>query len=303
MKGDKKYISPIMTNSESVWSKGSNAYSKPTTALNILRETIMGRELFDFSFREYAQRWMFKHPTPADFFRTMEDASGVDLDWFWRGWFYTTNNVDIAMDNVSWYQPNTQNPEIENLLTKAEDEKVAITDIRNKKEIPETITEADKATEDFYTTYDKYRVTEKDRTNYNKALSRLSEDQKQLLNGGYNFYQIDFKNKGGLVMPLILQFEFEDGTEEIQRIPVEIWGQNNFEVSKVFRFKKVVKSISLDPFLETADVDLNNNFWPPRIQPSRFQLYKSRSNGRRGASSGNNPMKEAEKKKVGENTK
>lgn len=298
MKGDKKYISPIMTNSESVWNLGSNAYSKPTVALNILRETVMGRELFDFAFKEYAQRWMFKHPTPADFFRTMEDASGVDLDWFWRGWFYTTDNVDISMEKVSWYQPNSQNPDIENLLAKAENEKIAITDIRNKTEIKQTITEADKATLDFYTTYDEYRVTKDEHEDYSKILSRLSDDQKKLLDGNYNFYQIDFKNIGGLVMPLILKFQFEDGTEEVQYIPAEIWRKDNYEISKVFMFDKVVSNIILDPYLETADVDLNNNFWPPKTQPSRFQLYKSRNNGRRGSYSGTNPMREAEKEKI-----
>ncbi|NQU53147.1 MAG: M1 family metallopeptidase [Bacteroidetes bacterium] len=299
MKGDKKYISPIMTNSESVWNLGSNAYSKPTVALNILRETVMGRELFDFAFKEYAQRWMFKHPTPADFFRTMEDASAVDLDWFWRGWFYTTNNVDISLDNVSWYQPNSGNPDVENLLTKAEDEKVAITDIRNKTEIKQTVAEADKVTLDFYSTYDEYRVTEDDHENYNKMLSRLTDDQKELMDGEYNFYQIDFKNIGGLVMPIILKFEFEDGTEEVQNIPAEIWRKDNFDVSKVFMFQKIVSNITLDPFLETADVNLNNNFWPPKNQPSRFQLYKSRNGGRRGSyTGGSNPMREAEKKKV-----
>lgn len=296
MKGDKKFMSPIMTNSESVWNLGSNAYSKPTTALNILRETVMGRELFDFAFKEYARRWMFKHPTPADFFRTMEDASGVDLDWFWRGWFYTTDNVDISLDKVSWYQPNTQNPEIENKLTKAaEEEKVAISDIRNKTEIKQTLTEKDPATSDFYTSYDEYKVTEEDRKGYNKIITGLTDEEKKYLTEDYNFYQINFKNIGGLVMPIILQFEFEDGTKEIQRIPVEIWRRDNNEVSKVFVFDKKVIHIVLDPFFETADVNLNNNSWPTKIQPTRFQIYKSRfGEGRRGGGfSGKNPMQKA----------
>ncbi|PTB87087.1 aminopeptidase, partial [Pseudidiomarina aestuarii] len=88
---------PIMTQSDSVLNLGPNAYTKPAVALNILREVIMGRELFDYAFKEYARRWMFKRPTPADFFRTMEEASGVDLDWFWRGWFYSTDHVDISL--------------------------------------------------------------------------------------------------------------------------------------------------------------------------------------------------------------
>lgn len=299
MKGDKNFISPIMTNSESVWNLGSNAYSKPTAALNILRETVMGRELFDFAYKEYAHRWMFKHPTPADFFRTMEDASGVDLDWFWRGWFYTTDNVDISLENVKWMQPNTQNPEIETPLEeKAESEKVAISDILNKIDIKQTLTEKDSAARDFYSSYEKYKVTEDDKKAYNRFISGLSDEEKRLLNGNLNFYQIDFKNLGGLVMPIILEFEFTNGTKEIQRIPAEIWRKNNIEVSKVFMFEKEVANITLDPLLETADVDLNNNSWPPKIQPSRFQLYKSRFGERRGgSSSAENPMKKATKEK------
>ncbi len=291
MKGDKKFISPIMTNSESVWNLGSNAYSKPTVALNILRETVMGRELFDYSFKEYAHRWKFKHPTPADFFRTMEDASGVDLDWFWRGWFFTTDNCDISMEQVHWYQPNTQNPEIEKSLQKKTDtENVSITDVRNSKLKGKTYLENNPEAADFYTTYDKYKVTEQDKKEYDRFLSTLSDDEKELLGGNINFYQIDFKNKGGLVMPIILKFEFVDGTEEIERIPAEIWRKNNEEVSKVFMFDKTVKQITMDPYQETADTDLDNNFWPERQLPSRFQLYKSRGWGNRG---GRNPMQQA----------
>ncbi|MCK3683437.1 M1 family metallopeptidase [Maribellus sp. YY47] len=296
MKGDKKYISPIMTNSESVWNLGSNAYAKPTVALNILRETVMGRELFDYAFKEYAQRWMFKHPTPADFFRTMEDASGVDLDWFWRGWFYTTDNCDISMEKVEWYQPNTKNPEIEKpLARKQEEADISLIQIRNREHTSETYLANNPEAADFYTSYDKYEVTEEDKKEYDRFLESLSDDEKELLGGNYNFYQIDFKNIGGLVMPLILKFEFMDGTEEIQRIPAEIWRRNNEEVSKVFMFNKEVKQIILDPYQETADCDMDNNYWPERKEPTRFELYKSRYGGGRGYSS-DNPMRKAKKK-------
>ncbi len=297
MKGDKKFISPIMTNSESVWDLGNNAYAKPTAALNILRETVMGRELFDYAFKEYAQRWMFKHPTPADFFRTMEDASGVDLDWFWRGWFFTTDNCDISMENVRWYQPNTQNPEIEKpLAKKQEEQEKSIIDIRNAKLADETYLANNPEAADFYTAYDKYKVTDEDKREYDRYLSSLSDEEKELLDGSYNFYQIDFKNLGGLVMPIILRFEFADGTEEVQRIPAEIWRRNNEEVSKVFMFNKEVKEITLDPYLETADCDLNNNHWPERKEPTRFQLYKSRFDGR-WSGSGGNPMQQEKKRR------
>ncbi len=294
MKGDKKYMSPIMTNSESVWNLGSNAYSKPTTALNILRETVMGRELFDFAFKEYANRWKFKHPTPEDFFRTMEDASGVDLDWFWRGWFYTTDNVDIALDKVTWLQPNSQKPEVEKAREKNE-EKIAITDIRNKEEIQNTTVEQDPATHDFYTTFDKYKVTKEDKEYYDKLLSEFTNEEKDMLNGKYNFYQIDLKNIGGLVMPVILQFTFTDGSTEVQRIPAEIWRRDNEEVSKVFVFEKEVSQITLDPFYETADVDMNNNYWPPKLEPTRFEIFKSK-HGARGENS-SNPMQQSRSEK------
>lgn len=294
MSGDKKFISPIMTNSESVWNLGPNAYSKPTVALNILRETVMGRELFDYAFKEYAHRWKFKHPTPADFFRTMEDASGVDLDWFWRGWFYTTDHCDIALDKVKWYQPDTQNPEIAKPLQREAENKETLIDIRDREFADQTYLARNPEAADFYTTYDKYAVTEEDKRQYERFLSSLSEEEKEILGGNYNFYQLDFKNVGGLVMPLILKFEFADGTEEIQRIPAEIWRRNSEEVSKVFLFNKEVRQITLDPLYETADCDYDNNYWPAKQEPSRFQLYKSRSGGRRGGG-GANPMQKAKK--------
>ncbi|QIA08411.1 M1 family metallopeptidase [Draconibacterium halophilum] len=297
MSGDKKFISPIMTNSESVWNLGSNAYAKPSTALNILRETVMGRDLFDYAFKEYAHRWMFKHPTPADFFRTMEDASGVDLDWFWRGWFFTTDHCDISMENVKWYQANTKNPEVEKPLKKVTDEEAAlsITTMRNKAFAENTYRSKHPAAEDFYTTYDEYKVTKEDKEEYDKFIKSLPDEEKELLGANLNFYQIDFKNLGGLVMPVILKFKFVDGTEEVQYIPAEIWRKNNEEVSKVFMFGKEVEQITLDPYRETADTDLNNNFWPTRKQPTRFELYKSRYGGGRYGGA-QNPMQKAKKK-------
>jgi len=278
MRGDKGKLTPVMTNSESLFQFGNNAYGKPATALNILRETIMGRELFDFAFKQYAQRWMFKHPTPDDFFRTMEDASAVDLDWFWRGWFYSTDFVDISIDNVTWYQPDTKNPEVEKPFEKQLTENAPrnITEIRNEQFVSQTVIEQDETLKDFYNTHDPFQISELDKREYQNFLNSLSEEDKALLHAGYHYYQVDFSNKGGLVMPLILKFEYEDGTEEVQRIPAEIWRYNSREVSKVFPSKKKIVSITLDPYLETADTDLNNNYWPPRTVPTRFQLFKQR---------------------------
>ncbi|MFN3917748.1 MAG: M1 family metallopeptidase [Flavobacteriales bacterium] len=286
MKGDKRYISPIMTNSESIWQFGNNAYGKPATALNILRETVMGRELFDYAFKMYANRWMFKHPTPEDFFRTMEDASGVDLDWFWHGWFYTTDHVDISLDKVKHFRLDTQNPEVEKAKLKDErlKEDKNISEIRNKTAIKQTENEKDPGLNDFYTTYDPLDVTDEDKKRHEKYMNSLTPEEKRLLENNYNYYELSFSNIGGLVMPIILEFTFEDETSEVRRIPAEIWRVNNYEVSKVFWFSKEVKSIRLDPFLETADVDMSNNMWPSQAVPSRFQLYKQNGTGEK------NPM-------------
>jgi len=266
---------PIMTNSESVLQFGNNAYGKPATALNILRETVLGRENFDFAFKQYAQRWKFKRPMPADFFRTMEDASGVDLDWFWRGWFYTTDHVDISIENVRLFQLSTQNPEVEKELQRrqANAAPVTLSQQRNAP-IPKRIDEYP-SLKDFYNDYDRFKVTDKEREEYQTFLGTFSEREKQILNAGYNFYIVDLKNIGGLVMPVIFNVEYTDGTTEEIRIPAEIWRYNNFDVSKMIVTRKEVKAFVLDPRLETADADLANNFFPRRTVPTRFQLYKN----------------------------
>ncbi len=276
MGGDKEYISPIMTNSESIWQFGNNAYGKPATALNILRETIMGRELFDYAFKIYCERWAFKHPTPADLFRTMEDASGVDLDWFWRGWFYTTDHVDIALSDVKWFQLNTGNPEVEKAFNKKQDESADehIGFTRNAKEIEETMTEKKPELKDFYNKRDIYKVDPLDKKEYEDLKKRLSDEDIALLNSGKHFYELSFDNIGGLVMPLIIQVTFKDGSEEVIRIPAEIWRRRNYHVSKVFIFDKEAEHFRLDPFLETADTDLNNNSWPQEYEPTKFKLFR-----------------------------
>ena len=294
MKGDKSTISPIMTNSESVLQFGNNAYGKPATALNILRETVLGRELFDYAFKVYARRWAFKHPSPADLFRTMEDASGVDLDWFWRGWFYTTDHCDQSLDAVKWFQMDTKNPAIEKPLAKARDEKKEeyISDLRNA-EAFESMVEKDAKTRDFYNNeYDPYKWTILDSEDYENYVNRFDEKEKAMLELGLNFYQIDLSSPGGLVMPVILEFEFADGTKETHRIPAEIWKKNDKNVSKVFTSKKELVRVVLDPTLETADTDRSNNYWPAKVEPTRFELFKG---GSRYGSSSENPMQRAKR--------
>jgi aminopeptidase N len=280
---------PIMTQSDSVLQFGNNAYGKPATALNILRETILGRELFDYAFKEYARRWKFKRPMPADFFRTMEDASGVDLDWFWRGWFYSTDHTDISIENVRLYTIDTRNPEIEK--ERARQEMAARpetqSDQRNKA-ITKRV-ETFPTLNDFYNTYDQYKVTARDSEEFQKYLETLTEKERALLTLGLNFYVIDLKNIGGLVMPVILEIDYADGTKDELRIPAEIWRFNNFNVSKLIVTSKEIKSITLDPHLETADVDLQNNFFPRRLVKSRFQIFKEEKKPL-------NPMQELEQK-------
>jgi hypothetical protein len=294
MKLDKKLLEPIMSNSESVSNLGANAYSKPTAALNILRETILGRELFDYAFKVYANRWKFKHPAPADFFRTMEDASGVDLDWFWRGWFYTTDHVDIALEDVKWFRLDTKNPEVEKPISRQELEKAPkpIGSSRNEREIAQTQDEKDPSLRDFYTVYDPLEVTALDKAEYQKFLSSLTEEEKEFINQGKNFYEIKFTNKGGLVMPLILKFDFLDGSSEEYRIPAEVWLLQNQEASKIFSLDKEVVQITLDPYLETADVDMSNNYFPSKQPMNRFELFRSRQGG---APSEENPMQRAKR--------
>lgn len=284
----------IMTNSESVVDLGANAYAKTATGLNILRETILGRELFDFAFREYSRRWKFKRPTPSDFFRTMEDASGVDLDWFWRGWFYSTDHTDIAIDKVRLFQLDTKNPDVEKPLQRQQkkDEPITLSEQRNK-QLPKLL-DARPELKDFYNSYDPLNVTEKDKQDYQKLLADLEEEERTALKGGSNFYVIDLRNAGGLVMPVILGIEYKDGKKEEMRIPAEIWRRNNQRVSKLLVTPKEVVSITLDPHLETADTDLSNNYWPARPVKTPFQLFKEKEvpnpmqlEKKAGSSSGN----------------
>ena len=297
MGGDKSRISPIMTNSESIFQFGNNAYAKPATALNILRETVMGRELFDFAFKEYANRWKFKQPYPADFFRTMEDASGVDLDWFWRGWFYTNDHVDQAIAQVKHFKINSRNPSVEKAIAKdvRDNGLQNISDIRNR-DIEQTYDEMDTTLRDFYTAYDPLEVDAVDELDYQRFLASLSPAERELMQEDKNYYEITFDKVGGLVMPIIFQFEYVDGSTEDFRIPAEVWRMGASSVTKVFPTDKEVANIILDPYLEIADVDVSNNYYPPREQDSRFELFKQRRFGR-GTGAGENPMQRANRAK------
>jgi len=273
---------PIMTQSDSVLRLGPNAYTKPAAALNILRETILGRELFDFAFKEYSQRWKFKRPTPSDFFRTMEEASGVDLDWFWRGWFYTTDHVDISIDRVYKLRLDTEDPDIDFAREREEanDKPYSLTEERNKAEGKKLWVERFPDIKDFYDDNDRFTVTNKERNAYQKYLKGLKDWERKALERAVkedkNYYVLDFSNKGGLVMPIILELTFKDGSKEQMYIPAEIWRRTPKAVSKliVTEKDKELVNIVVDPRWETADVDVENNHYPRRIIPSRIESYK-----------------------------
>src|SRR6056297_776332 len=286
---------PIMTNSESILKFGDNAYGKPATALNVLRETILGRELFDFAFREYARRWKFRRPTPADFFRTMEDASGVDLDWFWRGWFYSTDHVDIGIESLDLYLIEAGDPdEAAERKRQQQDAKTpSLSEIRNEG-LPRRV-DLFPGLKDFYNEDDDLKVDESERKAFRRFLDGLDAEERKLLERKSNFYVVRFQNHGGLVMPILLKIYFEEGSHEMLEMPAEIWRRNHAEVSKLVITDKTIQRLELDPHRQTADTEEENNHWPPKLIPSRFQLYK------RGTSK--NPMqraREAEQKEQAE---
>jgi hypothetical protein len=307
MKLPKDQLEPIMTNSENIIQFGPNAYSKPATGLNILRETIMGRKNFDYAFKEYCKRWAFKHPTPADFFRTMEDASAEDLDWFWRAWFYNTDPVDISLDSVKWSVVNTQEVDkknAESVFTKIPVAKPIqntyedISKIRNRQDSSIVFaTDADTSLRDFYWKYDRGFV-KIDTTAFEVSRSAnntdvYSKEEIETIAGKKRLYELSFSNKGGFVMPLIIEWTYKDGTKEEDRIGVNVWRKNENKVVKTFLKDMEVINIKLDPYRETADIDEKNNVWPVVSEPTKFQLFKSRGASPRGASTGRNPMQKA----------
>ena len=308
MKLPKDQLEPIMSNSENIVGFGPNAYTKPATGLNILRETIMGRELFDYAFKEYARRWAFKHPEPADLFRTMEDASGEDLDWFWRGWFYGTDACDMAIDTVKYFRPdletftgNSRDTTVMRSLSKpggSTFDDISKQRNRDDKNITFAV-DADTTLRDFYWRYNR-GMEQYDSTKYSVGVPAfqepLDEETKQKI-AGKHFYEITFSNKGGLVMPVIVEFTYKDGTKEIDRIPAQVWRLNETKITKVFMKDKEVASIKLDPMKETADINDKNNTWGDISTASKFTTFKMKQAAARGQSVGINPMQKAEEKK------
>ncbi|HCM75952.1 MAG TPA: aminopeptidase, partial [Cytophagales bacterium] len=265
MMGDKATQRPLMTSAENIIEYGAEQYAKTATALNVLRETVMGPELFDKAFKEYSERWAFKHPKPADFFRTMEDASAVDLDWFWRGWFYSTDNTDISVDAVKWYQVKKDETSLEN---KAKTVK--------KGDLAMAGNTAGENSDNFNDGPQPFNVIPADANFYGEFQNRI--DDKAIMDKlkNKNLYEVTLSNKGGLIMPVIIEWTYKDGTKEIERIPAEIWMLNENKVKKVFVKDKEVVNIVIDPLKETADVNTADNVFPKVNQGSKFEELKKK---------------------------
>lgn len=268
MKGNQQYLEPIMSNSESIYNFGANAYGKPATGLNILRETIMGRELFDHAFKTYANRWKFKHPTPEDFFRTMEDASAVDLDWFWRGWFYSTDFTDIGIKDVKQFYVIEQDPKEAQQQFNRRGRKIGEGQSMLKM-VLEASTDFKPELKDGFDASKVQALTDYLNKNY------TAEEINGLKSPKF-FYEVEFDKPGGLIMPIIVELQFEDGTSETKVFPAQIWRKNNVTAKRVFATEKKVTKIQLDPKLETADIDVTNNFWPKAEVASKFDTLEKK---------------------------
>jgi hypothetical protein len=263
MKGDKSQMRPIMANGDDMRGQefGANGYTKPSAALTLLRETVMGPELFDKAFKEYSERWAFKHPKPADFFRTMEDASGVDLDWFWRGWFYSTDNVDLEVADVKWFKLKSEKSDPEKNVVK-----VKQGDLKGDK--------GDGSANDFSNGPQEFTLLNTPDQMYGEFRGKIDDNAIRQKLDGKNIYQIKFKNVGGLVSPLVIEWTYKDGSKEVERLPAEIWRINETEVTKVFVKEKEVINIVLDPNFELADVEMGNNVFPKKAAESKFDQFK-----------------------------
>lgn len=273
MGGDQDFIAPIMTKGLNTYQFGNNAYGKPATALNILRETVMGRELFDYAFREYAQRWMFKHPTPEDFFRTMEDASAFDLDWYWRGWFYTTDWVDIGVKEVKKYYVSSSdepNEYVKNIMKQRG---------LKKEDLPPLVYMIEEGSEEYTESLKEGDLLEKSAPLKEYIMDNFTAEERKNIKTPKYFYNVTFEKPGGLVMPIIVEYTYADGTTKTETYPAQIWRLNDNEASKAIASDKEIVGITVDPKLETADVDTSNNTWPKEVKQSEFDQFKNQVKG------------------------
>ena len=271
MGGNQDYIAPIMTKGLNTYQFGNNAYGKPATALNILRETVMGRELFDYAFKEYAHRWMFKHPTPEDFFRTMEDASAFDLDWYWRGWFYTTDWTDIGIKEVKKYYVSSEPNKFIKDMAKERG--------RDLKDLPPLVYMVEEGSEEFKEEMKNGTPLENSTPIKEYIMDNFTPEEQKTIKAPKYFYNITFEKPGGLVMPIIVEYTYADGTSKTETYPAQIWRFNDNQVSKAIASEKEIVSIKIDPNLETADIDTSNNSWPKEVKQSQFDEFKNKVKG------------------------
>ncbi|HMJ69344.1 MAG TPA: M1 family metallopeptidase [Cyclobacteriaceae bacterium] len=264
MKSDESTMRPLMTGGENVVRIGDEQYGKAATALNVLRETVMGKEVFDQAFKEYAQRWAFKHPKPSDFFRTLEDASAVDLDWFWRGWFYTTDNCDMTLDQVKWFKLRNSQANLESKTKTVKKGELGASAGNGKND-------------NFSKGPEYFSVIPTDDRLYDEFQNKVNDKAVITKLENKNFYEITLSNNGGLVMPVIIQWTYKDGTTEIERLPAEIWRLNETKVTKVFAKEKEVANVVIDPKQETTDVNADDNAFPRVEKPNKFEEIKKKS--------------------------
>jgi len=266
MGGNQDRIAPIMTKGLNTYQFGNNAYGKPATALNILRETVMGRELFDYAFREYAQRWMFKHPTPEDFFRTMEDASAFDLDWYWRGWFYTTDWVDIGIKDVKKYYVSSEPNQYAKNYAASRNLDLSTMEL---------VYLAEEGDEGFDESLKEGTPEENSSTLKEYMMDNFTPEERSKMEQPKYFYDITFEKPGGLVMPILVQYTYADGSSKMEEYPAQIWRYNDNQVSKAIASEKEIVSIVVDPNQKTADIDTSNNSWPQEVKESEFNTFKN----------------------------
>jgi len=271
VKGDQSKMLPIMSNSDNMYNRSMTAYNKPTAGLYLLREVIMGHKLFDHALKTYANRWKFKHPEPADFFRTMEDDSAIDLDWFWNAWFFTTEVNDMAIDKVEKFYVTdkpTQRikrmarmygmkvedfPPYVSLVT--EDSKDFTKDLKSK----ESFIERSTSMKDFL------------------AENFTKEEVRNIKTPKY-FYRIAFEQKGEMPMPIVLKIVYKDGTTVQKIFPAKVWRFNNKKVSKMIPSSKEIVKVIIDPENLTADIDQTNNEWPKVNKKSEYKKLKEKIN-------------------------
>ncbi len=267
---------PLMTLPDSLQNVSQNAYFKTSVGLTMLRETILGRPLFDAAFKEYCRRWAFKRAEPADFFRTMEDASGMDLDWFWRGWFFSTSTSDVEVVSVARRALHGGDPAKAGERNKAREAKQpsSITHERDLAAgVPRRI-EKFPGLKDFYDDFDPHAPTDKQTDDFQKFLQRLTPEEKAALQFDQPVYEVKLKNHGQLPMPLILKLEFDDQSSDIRRYPAEIWRLANGELSVLVVAPRPIVAVTADPYNETADTNFTNNRFPRQIDQTDLRLTK-----------------------------